>query len=90
MKGIFGGDRRPIQLLNGANLRLTGRRAGLILRSSIAMMRRRRAMRRPATNNPRDHKELGMKNWVLGLILAGVAIFMYVSIFFEMAPSDGG
>ncbi len=31
-----------------------------------------------------------MKNWVIGLILAAVAIFMYVSIFLEFSASGGG
>jgi hypothetical protein len=31
-----------------------------------------------------------MKNWVLGLILVGVAVVMYVSIFVELATPGAG
>ena len=31
-----------------------------------------------------------MKNWLIGLILAGVAVFMYVSIFLKLTPTGGG
>ncbi len=71
-------------------------RRGLIFGAPVAMMRPAAGHVAPAFTPPVDEGHnlraarrnpgtVSMKNWVLALILAGFALFMYAAIFLKMS-----